>query len=110
MADPRSLPLPPIALAHKKFPLESSFCTYTSLFPAEVRLNVPLPGSKSTVPLKLSIVKTLPAASTAIEYPKAFSVSPKPTAHRKSWACNLLAPIMNKLANVKCINDFISDI
>ena len=37
--------------------------------PAEVKLSVPAPGSKSTVPLKEPVVYTLPLASVVIEYP-----------------------------------------
>ena len=53
---PMSLEVPPRPLAQTKLPEESSLETKTSLPPAEVRLLVPAPGSKSTVPSKYPVV------------------------------------------------------
>ena len=65
-------------------PDESSFETNTSLPPFDVRLAVPAPGSKSTVPWKSPVVYTLPDESTATEKPLAYSVPPKFLAHTRS--------------------------
>ena len=62
-----SVSVPPKLLAHTRSPDESSFDTNTSLPPFEVRLRVPAPGSKSTVPSKYPVVYTLPDESTATE-------------------------------------------
>ena len=48
-------------------PDESNFKTAASLLPFDVRLAVPAPGSKSTVPWKFPLAYTLPDESTAIE-------------------------------------------
>jgi len=48
----RSAEVPPIALAQMDVPLESILVMNTSSSPAEVRLRVLTPGSKSTVELK----------------------------------------------------------
>ena len=50
MEKPYSIEAPPKLLAQTTAPEESSFETKTSTLPAEVRLLVPAPGSKSTVP------------------------------------------------------------
>ena len=54
-------------MAHTRSPDESSFDTNKSVLPFEVRLVVPAPGSKSTVPEKSPVVYTLPDESTATE-------------------------------------------
>jgi hypothetical protein len=61
------LEVPPIRFAKTKLPNESSLLTKTSVSPAEVRLFVPGPGSKSASSLKPPVVYTLPEASNAIE-------------------------------------------
>ena len=48
-----------------------------SVPPAEVKLNVPIPGSKSEVPKKSPVVYTLSKTSIAIEFPLALPVPPK---------------------------------
>ena len=47
-----SVEVPPRRLAQTKLPEEFNFETKTSPLPAEVRLLVPAPGSKSAVPTK----------------------------------------------------------
>ena len=48
-------------------PAVSNFQIKMSSTPTAVKLNTPGPGSKSTVPLKAPVTKTLPEASTTIE-------------------------------------------
>ena len=48
----KSIEVPPKLLAQTKLPEESNFETKTSTSPAEVRVVVPAPGSKSAVPWK----------------------------------------------------------
>ena len=57
-------------------PDESNFETNTSMPPFEVRLAVPAPGSKSTVPEKDPAVYTLPDESTATERASSSPVLP----------------------------------
>ena len=74
--------IPPKDCAHKKLPEASIFCTKTSLLPpADVKLLVPAPGSKSTVPLKTPVVYTFPEASMLMELP--VEVPSKDFAHKK---------------------------
>ena len=47
---PASFPVPPIWRTQTKFPALSSLETKMSVFPALVRLLLPIPGSKSAVP------------------------------------------------------------
>src|SRR5947208_1298933 len=49
---PDMLPDPPNCLAQIKFPAASNFKTKESTPPIDVSVEVPTPGSKSTVPLK----------------------------------------------------------
>ena len=71
-------------MAHTRSPDESNFETNTSCWPSEVRLAVPEPGSKSTVPLKYPVVYTLPDESTATDLPSSLSLPPKLLAHTRS--------------------------
>ena len=74
---------PPIRLAHKKFPEESNFVMKVSQPPAEVKFDVPLPGSKSAVPVKVPLVYTFPKESVAIELPLSALAPPIRLAHKK---------------------------
>ena len=56
MEELMSFEVPPKLLAQTKLPEESNFETKTSPRPAEVRLLVPAPGSKSAVPSKYPVV------------------------------------------------------
>ena len=53
---PMSPELPPKLLAQTRAPEEFNFETKTSAPPAEVRVLVSVPGSKSTVPSKYPVV------------------------------------------------------
>ena len=53
---PESNEAPPRPLAQTKLPEEFSFETKTSTLPAEVRVLVSVPGSKSAVPAKDPVV------------------------------------------------------
>ena len=52
-----------------------------SQYPAEVRLEVPDPGSKSTTSAKIPVVKTLFDRSKAIDNPASSSYPPIPFDH-----------------------------
>jgi len=66
-----------------KLPIESSFKTYISSSPKLVRLDVPDPGSKSTVPVKYPVEYTYPPNPVEIELPVSFVVLPTLLAHKK---------------------------
>ena len=51
--------------------------------PAEVKFDVPLPGSKSAVTLNRPVVYTFPDVSMAIEVPQSLLVPPIRLAHKK---------------------------
>src|SRR6218665_1406129 len=82
---PRSMPVSPKAMAHWKLPAASSLEIKISFLPAEARVNVPAPGSKSAVPSKCPVVYTLPAASVVMELPASSPAPPMPFAQARFW-------------------------
>ena len=68
---------PPITFAHKKLPLVSYFATKPSLvLTADVKLDTPTPGSKSTVFANWPQTKIFPLLSIAIEFAWSAPVPP----------------------------------
>ena len=88
---------PPTVLVQIKAPEALNFSTNESSFPFEEMVEIPAPGSKSTVPLKYPVTKTFPDASTAILLPKSASVPPTDFAQTKLLLASNLAITMSLL-------------
>src|SRR6185295_20382667 len=74
---------PPILLAQTKLPSLSSLVMKASVPTGELRLNTAVPGSKSAVPLKCPVIRTLPEPSTTIAFGPSFEGPPNCTAQMK---------------------------
>ncbi len=102
ISNPPSFPVPPMLLAQSKLPEASSLLIKISSPPAEVRLNVPAPGSKSTVPANCPVVNTFPELSVDIEFPLSSWDPPILLAHKKSpLPSNLLMKTSSNPAPVR---------
>jgi len=100
---PLSLFQLPTLLAQTRFPAVSSRETKASVKPALARFNVPAPGSKSAVPLKLPVTITESSPPSATSLARSLDAPPQATAQTKSPAPSSLqtnaslAPALVKL-------------
>ena len=80
---PISAEVPPMDVAQIKFPAASSFCVKISKLPADIRLAVPDPGSKSAVSWKYPATYAFPKASEVMDCARSNELPPMLTAQIK---------------------------